>query len=219
MNKNIIWGTICECGQECFVLQTEHHPWSSKEHIINIKCVRCGREHAVNREQAALFYNQKIFSLFSDIEGSVVDFGCGGGFLTQYAAAQTGDSKIYAIDPVAECEKAVKNISSDIIFIRGSYKEFSRYLNGKQVNEFISRDVIMFIDDFDDFLNTVTEIVKHRFRALAWYMTESDRIKNNKTPEEMKILFNERGWHVSLSYPNWYAYGYFIDALRIDSLT
>lgn len=97
-HKFIIWGTECECGNECSILQNEHHPWDNIDFTVKLKCSLCKNEVVIDREKAEEFYNRRIYSYYDDINGTVIDLGCGGGFLSRYLLKNNYVNEIYGID-------------------------------------------------------------------------------------------------------------------------
>ncbi len=87
-HRFVIWGTRCQCGCECGILQNQHHPWINTEFIVKLICPACGREVSIDKNSAETFYNKKIYSYFNDLYGTVVDFGCGDSFLSRYLIRQ-----------------------------------------------------------------------------------------------------------------------------------
>lgn len=75
-----VWGTYCKCGNECSILQNEHHPWIDTSFAVKLKCNSCGSEVIVDRKGAEEFYNNKIYSYYNGLHGKIIDLGCGGGF-------------------------------------------------------------------------------------------------------------------------------------------
>lgn len=212
MKKTVIWGTLCQCGCECFLLQSKHHPWSKTDYIAEIICPECQKVHRIDQKQAARFYNQKIYDLFTPINGNVLDFGCGAGFMTWFASQQPEVEKILAMDIDAGVIDKITQIDPGIEFISGSEAQLITGLAELTVDELISRDVIMFIDDIDGFIRSATQAAKNRVRILGWYKPEDKRVNNILEPESIKCLFNKYNWQVDIEYLDWYAYGYFIDA-------
>lgn len=62
-NNSIMWGNYCKCGNECSILQNEHHPWINTSFTVELKCSSCGNKVIIDKERAAEFYNNKIYSL------------------------------------------------------------------------------------------------------------------------------------------------------------
>lgn len=45
----IVWGTYCKCGNECSILQNEHHPWIDTAFAVKLKCSSSGSEVMKNK--------------------------------------------------------------------------------------------------------------------------------------------------------------------------
>ncbi|WP_373899402.1 class I SAM-dependent methyltransferase [Haloimpatiens sp. FM7315] len=107
----VAWGDICSCGSEVYVLQNKYHPWEDVDFKIKIKCRNCGKSLEVDKSKAENFYNRKILSYFKDVEGTVIDLGCGSGFLSEYLLENNNVKKIYAIDNDIESKKFIDELN------------------------------------------------------------------------------------------------------------
>lgn len=214
MTKTVVWGTKCNCGSDCYILQEDHHPWNSSEHFEEVICSNCGKLHRVGQKEASSYYSQRIFNMFSHLSGNVIDFGCGSGFLTWYANQEQSVTDIYAIDADSGCEKPIAGIDRGIHFINGSTLEMEKSIPESHITELVSRDVLMFIKDVGRFVEVSSRLVSERIRHLAWYKPSDPRVSNNLQPESLKVMYEQLGWRVELTYLDWYAYGYFLDARK-----
>lgn len=210
-----IWGDYCECGQECFILQNKFHPWIEAEFKIKIQCNSCGKELEIDGEKASEFYSKKILSYFDNVEGICMDMGCGGGFLSSFLMKNEKVSKIYAIDNDSEYSDEIKSLdngSGKISFINMDIRDLDKQFKDADIDYLVSRDVFMFIEDTEKFLDDATRIVSKGIRHMGWYVSGSERMKNNLHPEQIAQELERRGWKVKLEPLNWYKYGYFIEA-------
>jgi predicted RNA methylase len=85
------------------MLQKKHHPWDKTTFKIEISCPQCGYSNVVDQETAAEYYNHRIYSYFQSIHGTVLDLGCGGGFLSGFLLADSQVKKVYGLDQDEEC--------------------------------------------------------------------------------------------------------------------
>jgi len=214
LSNNNIWGTKCSCGEDCFVLRSDLHPWQKTNYKLEIICPKCGKANLVDQNKASTFYSRKILSLFDKLKPKVIDFGCGGGFLTAFAAQQFQVVDVYAVDIDKNVKSHVQAISPKVRFIEGSISEMCLVMREKPVDELISRDVLMFLDNIESFIDDVTPYVGSKMRLLNWYMPNDRRVKNNLTPLQIRDLFINKGWKTKLSYLTWYKFGYFLEVDR-----
>lgn len=212
-NKFIVWGTYCECGNECSILQNENHPWIDTSFTIKMKCNKCGKSLMIDKERAEEFYNNKIYSYYNDLYGKIIDLGCGSGFLSRFLINQNKIEKIYGLDFDTQCKKDLADIDKrKFQFIEADINELDGYFGSGSVDFLVSRDVFMFIEDTDKYFEDVTKFVNKGVRQMGWYMEENTRMKNKLKPEQIAEEYVKRGWKVKLEYLDWYKYGYFIRA-------
>lgn len=216
-HKFIIWGTYCKCGNECSILQNEHHPWDDTIFIAKLKCSLCNNEVIVDAKSAKEFYDNKIYSYYDGIYGNIIDLGCGGGFLSRHLLGQENITKVWGLDIDEDCISEL----SDIIDKNEKFK-FKKY-NGLSLNNIftedsidflISRDVFMFIEDTDKYFDEVSKIVNKGIRQMGWYIENNKRMNNKLTPDEICNEYLKRGWTVNIEYLDWYKSGYFINAYK-----
>lgn len=50
-----VWGTYCQCGNECSILQNEYHPWIDTQFTIKLKCNSCNNEIIIDKNSAETF--------------------------------------------------------------------------------------------------------------------------------------------------------------------
>ena len=213
----VVWGSYCECGKECVILQNKFHPWNDSNFQIKIRCEHCGKYVVIDKNKAESFYTNKILRFFNGIDGNVIDLGCGGGFLTNHIVQKPNVKKIYCIDNDKNCLNSIKSIDPEgkkTDFLNIDVSDLSQYFSCNSVDYIISRDVFMFIEDTNKFFNDISIIVKKGVRMMGWFMTSNDRIKNKLTPEEINFELKNRGWISSLEYLDWYKCGYFISAKK-----
>lgn len=214
-NNFIIWGDICDCGNECSILQNKVHPWDNSNFIIRIQCPECGNIVEINNDKAGKFYNQKILGYFNNVKGTIIDLGCGGGFLTSYIVKIEDVLKVYSIDKDKSCKEDIEAIddkSNKIEFLNMDIINLTNQFESKSIDYIICRDVFMFIDITSKFFDNASEIVRKGIKIMGWYMPSNERIHNRLHPDDICKEFNNRGWKTRLEYLNWYKYGYFISA-------
>lgn len=212
-----IWGTYCECGNDCSILQNKYHPWDDTKFTTKLKCNVCGNELIVDKQNAQIFYNNKIFSYFNDIYGSVIDLGCGGGFLSQYLICQDSVDIVFELDIDKGCIDELSDLigqNNKFEFMDYEGQNLRKLFNENRVEFLVNRDVFMFIEDTDQYFDDVSEIVNKGIRHMGWYSENNERMKNKLTPQQIKNEYSKRGWTVELKYLDWYKSGYFIDAYK-----
>lgn len=214
-----IWGTCCKCGNECSILQNEHHPWIDTEFTVKLKCSSCGSEIIIDRKAAEAFYDNKIYSYYDGLYGKVIDLGCGGGFLSRYLINQEKVDKIYGIDNDADCINELEDIIKEqkkFEFINSDISGISSRFSRGSMDFLVSRDVFMFIEDTERYFKDITEIVNKGIRQMGWYQKDNNRMKNKLEPEQIAHEYIKRGWKVELEYLDWYKSGYFINAYKLQ---
>lgn len=211
----IIWGTSCECGNNVSILQNKHHPWLDKDFKIKLKCENCKKKISIDYQKAAKYYNDKVLSFFSDVKGTVIDLGCGNGFLTSYLNKIPQINKIFAIDIDKNVQNSIQNIDKNkqkIEFLKISADELKNYFKSNEVDFLVSRDVFMFIEKPNEFLNQVTNILRKGIRQMGWFIKENKRMKNIMNPDSIRKTLLEKNWLVEQYNLDWYKSGYFIKA-------
>lgn len=211
----VIWGDFCTCGSDCFILQNKFHPWIDTDFKIQIKCPACGKNIEINKDRAAKFYNRKILSHFNNVDGNIIDLGCGGGFLSSFLVKMDNVNKIYAIDCDEDCREDIEKICDNpnkIIFSKMDIFDLDKYFKDKSIDYIVSRDVFMFIEDTDKYFDDITRIVNKGIRQMGWYISSNERMKNNLLPDEIADELLKRNWSVKIEYLDWYKSGYFIEA-------
>jgi len=210
LSQNIIWGMKCSCGQDSFVLQEKYHPWNETDYIVKMTCSKCGKLLEITQKEAMNFYNEKIFSYFEDLSGTVLDLGCGGGFLTQYASNLEKVNLVYGMDmDDSEIERI-----NQVTFIKDDLVNLAKHFNQNSIDYIIHRDVFMFVSDTLRYFDDVSNIVSKGIYHMAWYLKDNIRMKNFLEPKEIKAELEKRGFKVTLEYLDWYRCGYFIKALK-----
>lgn len=214
-NNFIIWGDICDCGKECSILQNKVHPWDNSNFITRIECPQCGNVVEINKDKAEKFYNEKILSYFNNVDGTVMDIGCGGGFLTNHIVKLEDVTKVYSIDKDLACNEEIKAIEdkhNKVKFYNMDISNLSNQFQSKSIDYIISRDVFMFIDNTTKFFDDINKIVVKGIKIMGWYMPSNKRINNALHPEDICKGLNIRGWKTTLECLNWYKHGYYISA-------
>lgn len=212
-HENIVWGTRCECTNDVYILQNKFHPWMSNEFAVRIPCGFCGKLVDVNADKASAYYNGKILSHFADIRGVVLDLGCGGGFLSEYALTLPGVTRVIALDNDEKCGEDLKKLGdSRLEFVAAGIDQIGGLFSRDSVDYVISRDVFMFIENTPQFFADIKKITRGGIRQMGWYKPSTQRMKNNLTPEEIHSALIETGWTGELECLDWYKCGYFIQA-------
>ncbi len=212
-----VWGTYCQCGNECSILQNEYQPWIDTQFTIKLKCNSCNNEILIDKNGAEIFYNNKIHSYFSNIYGKVIDLGCGSGFLSRYFTNQININKVYGLDIDRDCRNELIDIIEEdkkFEFINSDISNMSSIFSTKSIDFLVSRDVFMFIENTDQFFDNVSRIVDKGIRQMGWYIEGNNRMKNNLTPQQIAEEYRKRGWIAELEGLNWYKSGYFINAYK-----
>lgn len=213
----IVWGTYCKCGHECSILQNKCHPWDESSFTIKLKCPSCNKDVTIDNKSAALFYDKKIHSYFNNVSGTVIDLGCGGGFLSGHILTQTNIEKVYGIDVDIDCENEISDLIEDhsnFKFINSDIKSLDSLFPTNSIDFLVSRDVFMFIEDTDAYFNALSKLVTKGIKQLGWYIEGNKRMKNNLTPDEIAKEYEKYDFKVELEYLDWYKSGYFINAYK-----
>lgn len=215
-HNNIVWGGICKCGNECFILQNKFHPWDDVDFKMISKCYKCGAAIEIDKNSAEEYYNNKILSYYNNIEGEVIDLGCGDGFLTKFLVRENKITKIYAIDNDSFCKVDIEkiNLNKKIDFINMDITELGKQFKNKEIDYLVNRDVFMFIEDTERYFDDITKIVKKGIKQMGWYLSNSKRMKNRLLPEEIVMQLEKRNWTTKIEYLDWYKSGYFIEAYK-----
>lgn len=216
----IIWGTYCGCGNECSILQNEHHPWVDTAFTVKLKCSSCGNEVIIDRKCAEEFYNNKIYSYYNGLYGKVIDLGCGGGFLSRYLLNQDKVDKIYGLDCDTGCMNELSDINEqdEFEFIQADISDIGSKFSFNSIDFLVSRDVFMFVEDTDKYFDDITRIVTKGIRQMGWYMQNNRRMKNKLEPNQIANEYIKRGWKVEIEYLDWYKCGYFIRADKYKTI-
>ncbi len=204
----VIWGTHCDCGEDCFILQNQFHPWVQCDFVVKMNCQKCGKEIMISQKEAMEFYNEKIYSCFHSVKGDIIDLGCGGGFITQFIANLDHVREVFGLD----IQDSTVGKENKVTFIKDDISNISKYFKEKSVDYIVHRDVFMFISDTKQYFDDVSKIVKRGVIQLGWYMKDNVRMLNQMHPEEIKTELEKKGFHVKLSYLDWYKCGYLIEA-------
>lgn len=216
-NKFIIWGTYCTCGNECSILQSEHHPWIDTTFTVKIKCNSCGREVTIDKKAAEAFYSDKVCTYFNGLYGKIIDLGCGEGFLSRYLLKQDKVDQIYGLDNNPDCINELADIIDEknkFQFIHSDINNISSSFKPNSIDFLVSRDVFMFVEDTDRYFDDVTRIVSKGIRQMGWYVKDNNRMKNKLIPQQIADEYAKRGWKVELECLDWYKCGYFINAYK-----
>ncbi len=213
----VIWGTKCSCGRENFILQNKFHPWVESDFILKIKCSNCKNVLEIDRQIATQYYNQKIFCFFDDVEGVILDIGCGGGFLTQHLIDKKDVNQVLAVDIDNDCKEEIdklKDKGKNVEFKLCDLSDISELFEGKSVDYVVNRDVFMFVENTKKYFDDISRIARRGIRQMGWFVSGNERMKNNLTPSEIVKELEKRDWNVELFALDWYKCGYFIKADR-----
>lgn len=212
-HSNCIWGTRCRCGSDVYILQNKHHPWEATEFIARIPCQSCRELVDVDVKKAADYYNEKILSCFSDVRGTVLDLGCGGGFITQHLLTLPQVTRVIALDSDPGCRENLANIQdSRLEFVLADAADLGKLFAPGSIDYAVSRDVFMFIENPEVMFADLRRVTRSGIRQMGWYKPATGCMKNTLTPEDVRAALCRDGWLVDLDYLDWYKSGYFIRA-------
>lgn len=213
-HTNVVWGTHCPCGQEVFSLQEKLHPWDEGDAFLTLPCPACKTLVRVSQPLAKDYYNQRIYSLFADVKGVVLDLGCGGGFISQFLLSLPQVSRVIALDSDPGCREALTPLAvhGRLEFILADVADLGVALAGTQVDYAVSRDLFMFVEDVPEFLAQLSRLTRSGLRQMAWYAPQVPRMKNKVHPHQLPGILANLGWQATVTGLNWYKYGYFLKA-------
>lgn len=209
---DIAWGTVCSCGNEVFILQNVHHPWDNDEFTIKIKCANCSHTVIIDREKATNFYNEKIYSYFDNVEGTILDLGCGGGFLSERLVRNVNVQKVIGLDLDDASYSHLEKYNFE--FISNDISNLNHIFEKDTLDYLVSRDVFMYIEDTDRYFDDVTHLINQGIYQMGWYMSNHPRMKNCLKPDEIVYEYRKHGWETEIEYLDWYKSGYFIRAIK-----
>lgn len=97
-----------------------------------------------------------VINAKSEQKKSILEIGCGTGFLTKLVVESINCEKYVALDIVPECEKYIKEINSDITFIP---KDIEEYLEGakEKFDLIISNASLQWIDNLPNFITKLVQ--------------------------------------------------------------
>jgi cyclopropane fatty-acyl-phospholipid synthase-like methyltransferase len=186
---------------------------------MKINCPLCGYENDVDQKAAEAYYNHRIYSYFQSIHGTVLDLGCGGGFLSRFLLANSQVKKVYGLDQDEECTNELADLTKNgkFQFFQADVSLLNDLFTECGLDYLVSRDVFMFVSDTDRYFDDVTKLVNCGICQMGWFMKDSQRMKNHLRPEHIADEYRKRGWTVHLESLDWYKSGYFIRADREGS--
>ncbi len=211
----MIWGTTCTCGSDNYILQNQYHPWNQTEFKLKMKCIKCNDNLEIDQIAASDFYNKKIYTHFNDVKGTVMDLGCGGGFLTQFLIEKQDVNKVYAIDVDPSSKNEIKKLidmGKGVVFNLLDIKDISSSFGRKSIDYIVSRDVFIFVEDPKKYFDDITRIARKGIRQMAWFSKDNKRMKNSLNPFDIVEELKKRKWKVELEILEWYKSGYFVKA-------
>jgi len=173
-------------------------------------------ERMFSQIQRKFVVNEKIYSYYNNLEGSILDLGCGGGFLSRNLIKNNKITKVYGLDIDLESEIDLKDIIENprFNFIHSDIDNINAIFQKRSIDYLVSRDVFMFIENTQKYFDDVTNIVTSGIKHMGWYIEGNKRMKNNLLPEQIAEEYIKRGWEVELEYLDWYKSGYFINAYK-----
>lgn len=211
-HQDMIWGTICPCGNEVSILQNVHHPWDHDGFVIKTTCPNCFDTLVIDSEKATHFYNNKIYSYFNTLNGVVLDLGCGGGFLSERIVKNIHVEKVIGVDIEAISYPQLAGYNFE--FVSDDLANLSQLFEKNELNYLVSRDVFMYIENTEKYFDDVTQLVSEGIFQMGWYISNHPRTKNNLTPDEIVNEYKKRGFETEIEYLDWYKSGYFIKAVK-----
>ncbi len=211
-HSNIVWGNKCNCGNNIDILQNQFHPWDTETNFkITIKCSNCGIINTISQKEASNYYNNKIYEIYDEISGNIIDLGCGGGFLSSLAK-QKGchvlgiDIDKKSSDLIGTNLDIFENLDINSLNINSLEKKYiTKY------NYIIHRDVFMFISNTENYFKQIKNVGKGVIHV-GWFVKNNKRMKNLLTPDQILQKYLEAGFKASIEYLEWYASGYVIKA-------
>jgi SAM-dependent methyltransferase len=202
-NKNInIWGTVCDCDNDVYTFANEH-PWMDVDVFYDVKCDKCNKLHKINKDMAATFYENKIYGLFKEVKGSVLELGSGGGFITKYLSTKSDVDNILAIDIDDESNEYATE------YIHGDLNKFKDFNITKRFDYVVCRDVFMYLDDLDELFHEISKI-SSKLLFLNWYNPYHKNCHNKTNPVEIFELLKKYYKDIEIVYPPFYKWGYLI---------
>ena len=89
---------------------------------------------------------------------SILEIGCGTGFLTKLIKENINYEKLTAVDIVKECESYIKDIDSNIEFIAIDIEEFLK-TNSNKYDLIVSNASLQWVDNFEEVINSLEKIL------------------------------------------------------------
>lgn len=201
--KNVnIWGTMCDCGNEVSTL-TNEHPWMDVDVFYDVKCEKCGKVHRITKDMAATFYENKIYDLFKDVKGNVLELGSGGGFITKYLSTKSDVDNILAIDIDDESNEYATE------YIHGDINKFKELGVTKRFDYVVCRDVFMYLDNLDELFYEISK-KSSKLLFLNWYNPNHKNCHNKTNPIEIFEMLSKYYKDIEIVYPPFYKWGYLI---------
>ena len=200
MNKNI-WGKKCSCGRDVYDY-FEEHPWGEEHITKEVVCLNCKKKNIITRDEARAYYNNLIYDIFKEVNGNVLDIGCGGGLLTKYLLNKKEVNKVVAID---------KDDDTDVkdVFVKVDLDDFDESIFDIHFDYVVCRDVLMYLKDIEYTFSKLSK-VSDKIILLNWFNEEHKNCLNKTSPTEILNILSKYYKNIEISYPSFYKWGYLI---------
>ena len=211
MKKQNIIGTICDCKSEVFQMREEHPYGVPEDYALKLVCKKCGKQNIITKEKSIKFYEQKVRAVFNNAAGSVLEIGCGGGFLTKALIDNKNITKIVAVDKDDVLRENVKN-NKKLSFVKLDLDYLDETIFKQKFDYVVCKDVLMQLKDYDIVIKKLSRVAKNMI-LLNWFNKNHKNCFNkNAGPIKVKRALQKHYRHVTLSYPKLYNWCYLLFA-------